>query len=184
MASKQLDDVEIFLDYGIHLPSQTIKLTGDVDDNMYETLINGLILIENKKGKKDELTIELNSTGGDWYSGIAIHDRLQACSLPVTIKVSGSAMSMASVILQAADNRLITKHSTVMIHDGFSAVEGTPENIRNWEKHGREINKMMYKIYAEASGKTEQFWKTKCRKDFIISAEQAIKLGLADGYIE
>ncbi len=92
-------------------------------------------------------------------------------------------MSMASIILQAAENRLITPGSTIMVHDGSEVVEGSPENVMAWAKHSKDICDYMYTIYANASGKSESFWKRKCKKDFILSAEQAIKAGLADGYI-
>lgn len=159
-------------------------LTGEVNESMYETLVLGLTLIKARKNGSTDVVVELNSHGGCWYSGIAIHDRIKACNFPVTVRVAGAAMSMASVILQAADKRLITPGSTVMVHDGSEVLEGSPENVMAWAKHSKDICDYMYKIYAEASGKSVTYWKRKCKKDFILSAEQAIKAGLADGYID
>ena len=181
---REMDDVQLFMEHGIHIPSQTILLTGEVNSSMYETLVLGLTLIKSRKNGSTHVVIELNSEGGSWYDGIAIHDRIKACDFPVTIRVSGMAMSMASVILQAADNRLITPGSTVMVHDGSEALEGSPENVMAWAKHSKDICEYMYKIYAEASDKSTAYWKRKCKKDFILSADQAIKAGLADGYIK
>ncbi len=181
---QELSDAQMLIDYKIHIPSQTILLTGDVDENMYETLVTGLTLIKNRKNGSTNVTIELNSNGGCWYSGIGIYDRIKACNFPVTVRVSGCAFSMASVILQAGDHRLITPGSTVMVHDGSEVLEGSPENVMAWAKHSKDICDYMYKIYAEASGKSVGYWRRKCKKDFILSADQAIKSGLADGYIE
>lgn len=183
-AHKTIDDTQLFVEHGVHIPSQTIMLTGEVNAEMYERLLLGLTLIRTRKNGSTDITVELNSEGGCWYSGVAIHDRIKSCSFPVTIRVSGMAMSMASVILQAADKRLITPGSTVMIHDGSEVLEGSPENVMAWAKHSKDICNYMYKIYADASGKAVTFWKRKCKKDFILSAEQAITLGLADGYVE
>jgi ATP-dependent Clp protease protease subunit len=183
-AAKTIDDAEMLISYGIHIPSRTIMLTGEVDQDMYETLIMGLTLITNSKGGvKETIKIELNSEGGCWYSGVAIYDRIKSCKAPVDVLVSGSAMSMGSVILQSGDRRLITPNSTVMVHDGSESMDGSPENILAWAKHSKETCDRMYKIYSEASGKTVAFWRKRCKKDFILTAEQAIKLGLADGYV-
>ncbi len=177
-------DEQTLLEYGIHVPSRTIILTGEVDEDMYERLLLGLTLIKARFEDPEDLTIELNSEGGDWYHGIAIYDRLKACGIPVTVRASGMAMSMGSIILQAGDKRLITPGSTVMVHDGADAVEGKPSDVLIWAQHGQNICELMYKIYATASGKSTKFWKARCKKDFILSAEQAIKIGLADGYIK
>lgn len=184
MAAKKDKDqayLDLFTEYSIHLPTRTVMLTGGVDSDMYDTLITALTLME-QDGK--EIVIELNSPGGDWYAGIAIYDRLKASKCPITIRVSGMAMSMGSVILQAGDKRLITPGSTVMIHDGSDVAVGTPDDVLAWAKHGKDICNHMYRIYAEASGKTESYWKKRCKKDSIYSAKDAIKFGLADGFIE
>jgi ATP-dependent Clp endopeptidase proteolytic subunit ClpP len=184
MSNRTLDDNEILFEQDIHIPSQTIMLTGEVNERMYDTLVKGLILIENRHKEATNITIELNSPGGSWYDGAAIHDRIKSYRFPVTIKASGMAMSMGSIILQAGDKRLLTPSSTVMVHDGSEVVEGSPDNVMAWAKHSKDVCGIMYKIYADASGKTEAFWKKRCKKDFILSADQAIKLGLADGLIE
>lgn len=179
--TKNSTDIDLLTEYSIHVPSRTIMLTGQVDSDMYETLITGLILLETSE---EGITIELNSPGGDWYSGIAIHDRIKASKCPITVHVSGMAMSMGSVIMQAGDTRLITPGSTVMIHDGNDVAVGTPDDVLAWAKHGKEICEHMYKVYSEASGRSLAFWKKKCKADSIFNAKDAIKLGLADGFIE
>ena len=178
-----LDDTRLLLDHNIHIPTQTIFLTGEVDDEMYETLLLGFILIEERHKDKTNILIELNSHGGSWYAGIAMYDRIKVYKYPVTIHVSGMALSLASVILQAADTKLITPGSTIMVHDGSDMTGGSPDNMLAWAKHGKEICKAMYGIYAESSDKTAVWWEKHCKTDFILSAEKAIALGLADGYI-
>lgn len=181
--AKEFEYTQLLTEQGIHVPSQTIILTGEVGENMYEQLMMGMLIIENAHGAKTDLTVELNSVGGCWYNGIGIYDRLKAFKYPVTVKVYGAAMSMGSVILQAGDKRLLGPHSTVMIHDGEDGASGSPTNVLEWAKHGQKICDSMYAIYADASGKTAAHWKKKCKKDFILTAEQAIKAGLADGYV-
>lgn len=183
MSKEKTCDSQMLLDNHVHIPSQRIILSGEVGQEMLETLMTGLILIEHKHKDKTAPIIELSSDGGCWYAGIGIYDQIRSRSYPVTVRVSGMAMSMGSIILQAGDKRLLGRYATVMCHDGQDVAVGTPENVTQWAKHGQNICNAMYGIYAERSGKTVAFWKKRCKKDFILSADEAIKLGLADGYM-
>ncbi len=92
-------------------------------------------------------------------------------------------MSMASVILQAADLRILYPRATLMIHDGYETQQqATPQTFRNWAEFSEKSRNLMYEIFAERSNKKSiAFWKRKCANDTILSAEEAVDLGLADG---
>lgn len=173
-------DSELLFEYGIHVPSRKILIAGEVTEDTYTQLSKGLTLL----GQDKPIEIELNSGGGDVFSGFAIYDLLKSFQSDVTIKVMGHAMSMSSIILQAGDHRLLGKHASLMIHDGEESHEGTPDNILAWAKYAAVQCQQMYRIYAQASGRTEKFWKERCKGDFIMTAEEAVKLGLADAIIE
>ena len=93
---KDQNDLSLFTEYSIHLPTRTVMLTGDVDSDMYDTLITALTLME-KDGK--EIIIELNSPGGDWYSGVAIYDRLRSSQFPSHDRGVPTATSEPSCII-------------------------------------------------------------------------------------
>jgi len=73
--------------------------------------------------------ILLRSIGGDVYYGLAIYDVLRSTRCKVYITVYGLAMSIASVILQAGDRRMLSQHTTLMIHDGTDKFEGESKNM-------------------------------------------------------
>ena len=88
-----------------------------VDHFMAEYLIKGMHSLESKN--KKPILIIMNNPGGDWYHGMAIYDAIKSSPCECTIKVYGHAMSMGSIILQAADNRIMMPNSRFMIHYGY-----------------------------------------------------------------
>jgi len=112
---------------------------------------------------------------------MAIYDAIKACPCHVTIEVMGQAMSMGSIILQAADERILHPNSCVMVHDGYDSMHSThPKIFEAWAKQSEKLRKKMYEIYAERSGKDSKYWEKKCAFDFILDAKQAVSEGLAD----
>jgi ATP-dependent Clp protease protease subunit len=171
-------NIDRFFDYDIHLESRTIYLGSEIDEGTTERVIKGLHLLGRISHNK--LSVLLNSPGGCLYNGLAIFDAIKACSCPVAIEVLGHAMSMGSIILQAATQRIVHKNATIMIHDGTEYFEGKPRDLESWANHGKNMRGKIYEIYAERSGKSPKYWEDKCTHDFILSAEQAVKEKLAD----
>src|SRR6266478_2001251 len=134
--SKKLDDLEAFHAYGIHVPSRTIKLDQEPDDeedslgisaktaSKFFKNIHTLNLISN-----DLITVVLNSVGGNIDDGYAIFDLIKASASPVTIQVIGQASSMAMVILQAATIRQAYPSSRFLLHDGSISTEGNMRDV-------------------------------------------------------
>jgi ATP-dependent Clp protease protease subunit len=183
MARLPKDSIDRFFDYDLHTETRTI-FVGDasedgVDALMAERVIKALHLFVTADAGK-EIRLILNSAGGYWTHGMAIYDAIKACPAHITIEVYGNCMSMATVILQAADERILHPGVTFMIHDGSDGYVGNTRDFEAWAKHSKIIRKRMYEIYAEKSGKPTSYWEKKCGTDFILEAKQAVALGLAD----
>lgn len=146
-----------------------------------ERVVKGLAILETKP--EEPIKIILNSTGGSTYDGLAIYDAIKRSPCHITIIATGACMSIASVILQAGDVRKMSSNCVMMIHDGTDSGEGSADSVLNWAKIAQVINKKMYLIYSERSGKTTGYWKNKCKEDYILTSEQAIAEGLADEII-
>src|SRR5665213_253288 len=97
---------EICHERGLSLPTLTVFFSGDVSDESVERFVKNLHVLSSLSDEKIEVV--LNSTGGDVYAGLAMYDAIRICPCPIDIAVLGSAMSMGSVILQAAKVRLMT----------------------------------------------------------------------------
>ena len=158
MASKIVrENVDRLFDYDIDLDNRLIYMgsmntdtedqeTG-VDHTMAEKMIKALHILNAKSAKK--ITIIMNNPGGDWYHGMAIFDAIANSEAEVEIKVYGYAMSMGSVILQAADRRYMSANSKFMIHYGLEGHFGHSKIVAKWSDEGKRVNYDMENIYLE-----------------------------------
>jgi ATP-dependent protease ClpP protease subunit len=128
-----------------------------VDFSMAERVTKALHILdtydaEARKGEKP-ISIIMNNPGGDVIHGMGIYDAVANCKNHVTIRVIGHAMSMGSVILQAADKRVMTKNSLMMIHYGYGGVPAHSKTSQKWGKWEKEFDKkVLEKIYLEKIG--------------------------------
>lgn len=193
-----VDEVDKFFEYNLFIPSRTIFMgslsesweggeTG-VNYAMAEYVIKGLHILERlapKPPANNDITILLNNPGGDWYHGMAIYDAIQACEANVTIRTLGHAMSMGSIILQAADDRVMSPNSRLMIHYGTSGFHNHTKIVQQWAKEDKKLIGIMEEIYMDKIKlKHPTFPGKKLRDmlnfDTILNAEEAVNLGLAD----
>lgn len=187
------DDIEIFFDYDLHIPTRTIYMgsnTSDIeliesgtDYLMAEKIIKSLYLLENKS-RDNEISIIMNNPGGDWYHGMAIYDCIRRSPCHITVVVYGHAMSMGSIILQAADKRMMSENSTMLIHQGSAEVSSHAREVISWGDETKRTLDSMINIYCERSGLTRPKVEKLCDKSTFITAQQAVELNLADEIIK
>jgi ATP-dependent protease ClpP protease subunit len=154
------DDIDQFMDNDIYLPTRTVYMgsmfytedgeTG-TDHSMAEQIIKCLHVLDNidepsRKGDKP-ITIIMNNIGGDEYHGMAIFDAIKNCKSHITIRVHGHAMSMGSIILQAADRRVMTKNSKIMIHYGTFGIYDHSKISYKWTDEGKKFDRMMEDLF-------------------------------------
>lgn len=125
-----------------------------VDFTMSEYLIKGIHILESKS--TDEIFIIMNNPGGDWYHGMAIYDAIKTSKCHCTIKVYGHAMSMGSVILQAADKRIIMPNGRFMIHYGYNEVSYPSKTFVRWAEEEKIVNYEMENIYLDVMMEMEE----------------------------
>lgn len=177
-ADPRVYDLTTLYTSGLYMPTKTVHVIGEVNEDLYGSVALSLeVALAN--GLTD-ITVKLNSPGGDVYHGMAIYDLLLSIPGKLTIEAGGYVMSAASIILQAADERVLLPNAAIMIHDGEEAIQGKPEDVRAWIKYQDTQAEMMYGVYASRSGKAPEVWRKLCKRDTIFTAEEAVAAGLAD----
>jgi len=191
MSRSIADEAELFHEHNIHLPTRTIFITGDpeigITNEMVASVIKNLHILDTMR--EGEINIKFNCDGGDVILGMAIYDAIAACKNFVRVTVYGHASSMGSIILQAADERIIAPNGIIMIHAGVVLYEGHPKMVDNWRDYNKKLDAKHEEIYLKRiKEKRPRFTKIKLQKllehDTILTAEDAIKLGLADKILE
>lgn len=188
------DDIDKFHDYSLHIPSRTLYMGSEhvsddtfaesgVEATMAERLIKNLHILESIN--TENITIIMNNPGGDVNHGLAIYDAIRACKSHVTIKVFGHAMSMGSVILQAADERIMAPTASQMIHYGSLGVDKEAKTVYKIVDEMKRIDKWMEEMYlAKIKEKQPHYTKQRLERmlnhDTFLTAKQSVELGLAD----
>lgn len=196
MSKNIRDDLEKLHDCSIYLPTRTIYMGSEensvehgesgTDGAMAERLIKNLHILDTKVN--EPITILMNNIGGDEYHLFAMIDAIQRCRSHVTIEVYGHAMSAGSIVLQAADKRLMGKHSVQMLHYGTWGVHDHSKTTQKWAKEGLRIDQWMEQWYLKRiREKVPSFTLKKLKAmldhDTFLTAEESVRLGLADGII-
>lgn len=143
------------------------------------------------------ILIHMKTCGGDWMEGMAIYDVLKYASNPIVILNYTHARSMSSIILQAADKRVMMPHSHFMFHDGTMMLSGTYRGFMSnveWAKKERPIMLDIYASRMKERGKFSKNAKVDIikklddqmlkKEDVFLTAQESVSWGLADSIFD
>lgn len=133
-------------------------------------------------GERD-VTVYINSPGGDMFEGIAIYNRLREHSHKVSTKVLGMAASAASVIYLAGEERQVASSAFLMIHNCWTILAGNRHYLRDVADDMQEFDAAMADLYAETSGQTVESMAEMMDDETFIRGKRAVELGLATGLL-
>lgn len=163
------------------IKTREVLAVGDINDEFFSKLANNLLLLT-QDSKSKPATIYLYSGGGDMYASCGLYDLIESVPYYIKVVVLGSACSGASYILQAADERLISKSSILMIHEWACSIDYNSSNIRaHTEINEVTFDKMTANYLKRAKIARDKFTEN-LKVDWFLTAEQAIEMGFADGY--
>ncbi len=136
----------------------------------------------------EDLTIHLNSCGGDAFVSLAIHNRLRELSaggMNITCIVDGCAMSGGSLIMCAADTVKVSPSSLILIHDcwSFAWDRFNSTKLRKLADDLDVINESQAEIYCEKTGKSNDEIRKMMQKETLMTGRKAAEMGLADAVI-
>ena len=140
--------------YSRLLEDRIIFLSGEINDQMANTIVAQLIYLEGKNPEKD-IFMYINSPGGSVSAGMAIYDTMNYIKCDVSTICVGMAASMAAVILSSGTKgkRVCLPHSEVMIHQPLGGTQGQASDILLHAKHIEKTRETLNKILAENTGK-------------------------------
>ena len=163
------------------LKDRIIMLEGPIREHTASVLCAQLLFLESQDSKKD-ITLYINSPGGLITAGMAIYDTMQYVRSDIQTIVVGQAASMGSLLASAGTKgkRFMLPHSRHMIHQPLGGTRGQATDI---EIHAREILRWkdeLTKIYEKNTGQALDKLKADMERDKFMTAEEAVKYGLAD----
>ena len=167
------------------LYNRQVCLMGPVTEDSVNSLVSQLLYLE-RKAPGEDITMFINSGGGQVGNGLALYDVMRQISSPVRTICMGHACSMAAVLFAAGDKREIYSHSKVMIHDPSISGRLTSKalELQALSEDLLATRQTIAEILSLHTGQTIDAILEKTCIDSYFNAEEAIEFGLADAVIE
>ena len=164
------------------LKNREIFLVDEVNPESCNELLKQLMYLENEDSSR-EVTLYINSPGGEVISGLAVYDYIQLMEAPVRTVCIGTAASMGAVLFLAGKDREMLPHTRLMIHDpsySHRDIGGRkPHEIQHELDKLNETREALAGIIAEKTGKTLEEIYEVTAEDTYYSAAEAVEFGLA-----
>ena len=166
------------------LEDREIELVGEIDADKVNSLIRQLRHLQ-KEDENGEITMFVNSPGGEVSSGLALYDVMQAVSCPIRTVCLGMAASMGALLFMAGNQRDMLPHSRVMIHDPLSYnIGGSALSVKARADDLMRIREITAEVIVRHTGKSMEEVLEVTSKDTYFEAQEAIAFGLADRIVE
>lgn len=130
------------------------------------------------------LTVRINSPGGDVSAGVSIYNMLNEHDGVVTVKVDGIAASIASLISMAGDKIVMLPGSMMMVHLPWTIAAGNSEDMEQAIDMLKKTGESMIPIYAARTGLSEERVEELLKAETWMTAQDAVDLGFADEAVE
>lgn len=152
-----------------------------VNDYVSNVVQAQLLFLESTDKSRD-INMFINSPGGSVIDGMGIYDTMQYVGPDVATICTGLAASMGAVLLAAGTGgkRSCLEHSRVMIHQPMGGMQGQVSDMEINYKLIKELQKELYNILVEHTGKDYKTIEEDCDRDYWMTADEAKNYGLVD----
>jgi len=167
--------------YSRLLEDRIIFLSGEITDDVANTVVAQLIYLESKDPTKD-ICLYINSPGGSVTAGMAIYDTMNYVKCDVSTICVGLAASMGAFLLSsgAKGKRFSLANSEIMIHQVLGGAKGQATDV---EIHTRQLlrtKEKLNRLLAQNVGKDYETVKADTERDNFLTAQEAKEYGIVD----
>ena len=170
--------------YSRLLRERIVFLGRPIDDDVSNLVIAQLLHLEAEDPDRD-ISLYINSPGGDMTGLFAIHDTMSFLRADVSTICVGQAASAAAVLLAAGarGKRYTLPNARVLIHQPHGGAQGQSSDIEIQVREMVEMRDRMIGILAEATGKERERIAADIDRDHILRGDDAVAYGLVDHVI-
>lgn len=167
--------------YSRLLNDRIIFLGEEINSVSANLVVAQLLHLESQDAEKD-ISLYINSPGGEVYSGLAILDTMNFIKPQVSTICVGMAASMAAVLLSAGakGKRFCLPHSKVMIHQPSGGAQGQQTEIGIVAEEIKKTRRELNQILSDASGQPIEKVQADTERDNYLTAAEALDYGLID----
>lgn len=171
--------------YSRLLAERIVFLGTPITDQVANLVVAQLLHLESEDPDKD-ISLYINSPGGNVYAGLAIYDTMQFIKPDVSTICVGIAMSMGAVLLAggAKGKRFALPNSKILIHQLSGGFEGPATDIEIHAREALNLRRRLDEILAKHTGQALEKVERDTERDYFMSAEESLAYGIIDKIIE
>jgi ATP-dependent Clp protease, protease subunit len=159
------------------MAQRIIQITGEMN---YEALASFAESFRELDAKSGTITVSLTSGGGAVDVGLAMYDLIRTSKNPVITLGMGEVASMAVLVLQAGDWRLVTEGSGLMVHDGSIHLETSTLKAKSMMDQTMRLHRQYCLLIAKRTGLSEKTVTDMASQEFFMTSHKAYEYGLVD----
>lgn len=167
------------------LKDRIIFIGESIDMNLANLVIAQLLFLE-KESSSDDISLYINSYGGEIAAGLSIIDTMNHIKSGVSTIAVGMAASMGAMILACGEKgkRLALPNAEVMLHQPSGGVKGQATEIEIAAEHILRTREKLYTLIAKQTGKTKAQIEKDSDRDKWMTANEAKSYGIIDRVIK
>jgi ATP-dependent Clp protease, protease subunit len=170
--------------YSRLLKERIVFIGTPIDDQVANLVIAQLLFLQSEDPEK-EVSIYINSPGGQVTAGLAIYDTMQFIRPVVSTICIGMAYSMGAVLLAggSSGHRYALPHANILIHQPWGGMQGQATDIQIHAKEILRTRELLNNILARHCQQPVERVSQDTERDFFMTPEQAKEYGLVDDII-
>jgi len=167
--------------YSRLLKDYIVFVTGPIDEGVANTFIAQLLFLESNDPDRD-ISVYINSPGGDAYAGLAMYDTIQHIKNDVATINVGLAASAAAMLLAGGTKgkRYALPNAYTMIHQVLSGVKGQATDIEITAKHVLKLRDDYARALAKSTDKDPKKLLEDIERDNWMDAKETVAYGIID----
>lgn len=166
--------------YSRLLKDRIIILSGEIDDNLANSIVAQLLYLDSVNN--DTINLYINSPGGSITSGMAIYDTMNFIKSDVSTICIGLSASMAAFLLSSGKKgkRFCLPNSEVMIHQPLGGAQGQATEIKIAAERILKLKDKLNTILAKNTGKSLKQIERDTERDNFMDSNEAFEYGIVD----
>lgn len=165
-------------------PENTINILDVIGEDIFgDGVTSRRISAALRRIGDQEVFVDINSPGGDFFEGVAIYNMLRQHSQKVNVRILGLAASAASVIAMAGDDIQIGRAGFLMIHNAWVIAMGNRHDMAEAAALLEPFDDAMASVYASQAGVEKSQAAEWMDNETWFNGEQAVEVGLATGLL-
>jgi ATP-dependent Clp protease protease subunit len=170
--------------YSLLLKERIVYLGTPVTSDVANSIVAQLLWLDREDSDRD-ISMYIQSPGGEIYAGLAIIDTMELIRADVATIAVGFTASMGTGILAAGapGKRFALPSATIHMHQALGGAQGQARDVEIQTRELLRLNERMRRLLADRTGKSVEEIAEDFDRDRYLDAEQAVEYGLVDGIL-